>query len=108
MLFGQSVHIAGRNSFSQYDLANTGRNSGLERRQSNFVAAATVQPNLDSTFTVRGRFDERSLALKRLDVEGTTKLMDRVHLTALYSRIAPAAGVGLHAPPRRCVSQDQG
>ncbi|MCZ8374293.1 MAG: LPS-assembly protein LptD [Beijerinckiaceae bacterium] len=94
LLFGQSIHLYGRNSYAQYDLANTGRNSGLEGRQSHFVAAATVQPNLNSAFTVRGRFDEKSLGLKRLDVEGTTKVIERVHLTALYSRIAPQPELG--------------
>ncbi|MCZ8183501.1 MAG: LPS-assembly protein LptD [Beijerinckiaceae bacterium] len=94
VLFGQSIHLYGRNSYAQYDLANTGRNSGLEGRQSHFVAAATVQPNLNSAFTVRGRFDEKSLGLKRLDVEGTTKVIERVHLTALYSRIAPQPELG--------------
>jgi LPS-assembly protein len=87
LLFGQSLHIAGRNSFAQYDLANTGRNSGLESRQSDFITAATFQPNVNSTFTARGRFDEKTLALRRLDVEATTKVLDKVALSALYSRI---------------------
>ena len=94
VLFGQSIHLFGRNSFAQYDLANTGRNSGLESNQSHFIAAATVQPDLNSAFTVRGRFDEKTLGLKRLDVEATTKVIDRVHLAALYSRIAPQPELG--------------
>jgi LPS-assembly protein len=94
LLFGQSVHIAGRNSYAQYDLANTGRNSGLESRQSDFITAATFQPNMTSTFTVRGRFDEKTAALRRLDVEGRAQLFKTVAVSALYSRIAPQPELG--------------
>lgn len=94
LLFGQSVHLAGRNSFAQFDLANTGRNSGLESQQSDFVTAVTFQPNVTSTFTTRGRFDEKTLALKRLDVEGSTKIGKSIELAALYSRIAPQPELG--------------
>ncbi|KAF0227279.1 MAG: LPS-assembly, partial [Beijerinckiaceae bacterium] len=94
LLFGQSIHLGGRNSYAQYDLANTGRNSGLESKRSDFVTAATFQPNVVSSFTARGRFDERTLALQRLDVEGSTTLFKNVTLSALYSRIAPQPELG--------------
>ncbi len=94
LLFGQSLQLAGRNSFAQYDLANTGRNSGLESWQSDYVAAATVQPNTTSSFTARGRFDEKNLRLQRLDVEASTKIYKSVTLSALYSRVAPQPELG--------------
>ncbi len=94
LLLGQSVQIAGRNSFSQYDLANTGRDSGLDNHRSNYVAAASIQPTMDSYLTARGRFDEKNFALKRLDVEATTQLYRGVALTALYTRIAPQPELG--------------
>ena len=94
LLFGQSIHLAGRNSYAQYDLANTGRNSGLESQQSDFVTAATLQPNVTTSFTARGRFDEKTLALRRLDVEGSTTAFKNVTLSALYSRIAPQPELG--------------
>jgi LPS-assembly protein len=94
LLFGQSIHLAGRNSFAQYDLANTGRDSGLESRQSDFVTAATVQPNVTTSFTVRGRFDDANLRLKRLDVEASTTSFRNVTLSALYSRIEPQPDLG--------------
>lgn len=93
-LFGQSMQITGRNSFAQYDLANAGRNSGLETWQSDFIAAATFQPSVTTSFTARGRFDEKTLALRRLDVEGSTKLFKNVSVSALYSRIAPQPELG--------------
>lgn len=93
-LLGQSIHVAGRNSFSQYDLANTGRDSGLEGQHSNYVAAATIQPTMTSYMTARARFDEKNFALKRLDVEATTQLHKNVNLTALYTRIAAQPDLG--------------
>ena len=94
LLFGQSIHLAGRNSFAQYDLANTGRNSGLESQRSDFVTAATFQPNVTTSFTARARFDEKHLGLQRLDVEGSTTAFKNVTLSALYSRIAPQPELG--------------
>ena len=94
VLFGQSVHLMGRNSFSQYDLANTGRNSGLETQKSDFVAATTLQPNASTSFTLRGRFDDRNLNLRRIDAEATTTAFKNVTLSALYSRIEPQPELG--------------
>ena len=94
LLFGQSIHLAGRNSYAQYDLANTGRDSGLESRQSDFVTAMTVQPNVTTSFTVRGRFDDANLRLKRLDAEASTTAFKNVTLSALYSRIEPQPDLG--------------
>ncbi len=67
LLFGQSVHLAGRNSYAAYDLANTGRNSGLESRVSDYVTAVTIQPFSNMSFTARGRYDEKNLSLRRFD-----------------------------------------
>lgn len=94
LLVGQSIQISGRNSFAQNDLANTGRNSGLENWQSDFVAAATLQPSVSTSFTARARFDDKNLGLKRLDVEATATAFDRVQLSALYTRIAPQPELG--------------
>lgn len=92
-VFGQSVQLFGRNSFAQYDLANTGRNSGLESRRSDYVTALTIQPTADAWFTARGRFDERNFSLQRLDLESTVNI-GRVALQGMYSRIAPQPELG--------------
>jgi LPS-assembly protein len=93
LLVGQSVHLAGRNSFAAYDLANTGRNSGLETRRSDYIAATTIQPVANASFTARGRFDERTGALRRVDLEGRGHI-GPVALQALYTRIAPQPELG--------------
>ncbi|CAN1566576.1 Imp Organic solvent tolerance protein OstA [Rhabdaerophilaceae bacterium] len=93
LLVGQSVHLFGRNSFAAYDLANTGRNSGLETRRSDFIAAATVQPVQNFSFTARGRFDENSYALRRIDLEGRGSV-GPLTVSGIYSRIAPQPELG--------------
>ena len=93
LLFGQSVHLFGRNSFAQYDLANTGRNSGLETRRSDYIVATTFQPFASTSFTARGRFDERTFNMNRLDLEATATY-GRVTFQSLYSRIAPQPELG--------------
>lgn len=93
VLFGQSVQLFGKNSFAAYDLANTGRESGLETRRSDFIAATTLQPISAASLTVRGRFDDETLDLKRIDVDARASY-GRVSFSGLYSRIAPQPDLG--------------
>jgi LPS-assembly protein len=67
-LFGQSFQLAGRNSFARGDLSNTGLDSGLETRRSDYVARAHFAPNKDFSFTARGRFDEKDFDLRRIEL----------------------------------------
>lgn len=92
-MFGQSIQLFGRNSFAQYDLANTGRNSGLEKRRSDYVTALTVQPFAEASFTARSRFDEKTFSLKRFDLEATANV-GKVAVQGIYSRIAPQPELG--------------
>jgi LPS-assembly protein len=93
LLVGQSHHLTGRNSYGAYDLANTGRNSGLETRRSDYVTAATVQPFTNFSVTARGRFDEKTYGLRRADITATASL-GPVSLAAAYSRISPQPEIG--------------
>jgi LPS-assembly protein len=92
-VFGQSIHLFGRNSYALRDLANTGRNSGLESTRSDYVAALTVQPATEASFTARGRFDDQTFELQRLDLEATMNV-GRVAMKAMYTRIAPQPELG--------------
>lgn len=94
LLFGQSVHVAGRNSFAQYDLANTGRDSGLESGSSDFIGAATFQPTALTSFSARTRFDDQNFALKRIDLEAKTRIFGLATVSAIYSRIAEQPELG--------------
>lgn len=93
LLVGQSYQLAGRNSFAAADLANTGRNSGLQTRLSDYVVAATLQPNSATSITARGRFDERNFGLQRLDVDATATI-GALNFRGTYSRIAPQPELG--------------
>lgn len=93
LLLGQSLQLSGRNSFAAFDLANTGRSSGLESRASDFVAAATIQPTARASVTARGRFDEKDFGLRRLDIDATANV-GPVNFRGIYSRIAPQRDLG--------------
>ena len=87
-LFGQSVQLAGLNSFQPGDIANVGRDSGLESRLSDYVARVHVQPTQNLSVTTRGRFDQQDFSLKRFEVTGTANLnpIMPLSLSLLYAR----------------------
>jgi LPS-assembly protein len=89
VLVGQSYHLAGRNSFkaapSSTDLINTGANSGLDKNQSDFVGRFALSPVRNISFQARGRFDDESLKLKRLDLLATT-VTGPLTTSVIYSR----------------------
>lgn len=93
VLFGQSYHIGGRNSFSKADMVNTGLNSGLETRQSDYVGRVSLTPNSMFNITARGRFDEKNFALRRMEVGGSVNV-GSFTFTSSYARIAPQPLIG--------------
>lgn len=93
VLFGQSYHLAGKNSFAQADMINTGLNSGLESKTSDYVTRLSIAPTSNLTFTARGRFDEQTFALKRMEV-GTRMDFGPVLLYGVYARLAPQPQLG--------------
>lgn len=93
LMVGQSYQVAGRNSYANWDLANTGAQSGLERRASDFVARALYAPNSNLSFWARGRFDQKSFAAKRIEI-GSSFTLDRLSGSVLYARYAPQPDLG--------------
>lgn len=83
MLFGQSYHLFGQNSFALGDLTNTGINSGLETNRSDYVGRISYQPNSTLTFTSRARLDESTLDMRRLELEARANF-DRWSVSLLY------------------------
>jgi LPS-assembly protein len=68
---GQSIQVAGLNSYEVPDAANTGLESGLDQKYSNFVAGETIQPfAAPFSITSKQQFDETTFGLTRLDVIG--------------------------------------
>lgn len=83
VLFGQSYHLFGTNSFAVGDTTNTGLNTGLETDRSDYVARVSYQPDRILTFSTRYRFDEENFAVRRFELEGRANF-DRWSLQALY------------------------
>jgi LPS-assembly protein len=82
-LFGQSYHLFGTNSFAIGDTTNTGLDSGLDTRRSDYVARLSYQPDKIYSLSTRYRFDEDTFSLRRFEVEGRANY-DRWSVSALY------------------------
>ncbi|WP_244492353.1 LPS-assembly protein LptD [Aureimonas sp. AU12] len=84
---GQSYHLAGENPYSQVDLALVGFDSGLETDRSDYVSAIALTTPFGLNFGAQGRFDEKSLDVKRTDLMGGFSYK-RVDTALTYSSIA--------------------
>ena len=82
-LFGQSYHLFGTNSFAVGDTTNTGLDSGLDTRRSDYVARLSYQPDRIYSVSTRYRFDEDTFQLRRFEVEARANY-DRWAVSALY------------------------
>lgn len=80
-LFGQSYQLAGRNSFRAFDLLNTGLQSGLDTRASDYVARAQVTPNDHYSFIVRGRFDKATFGVSSFEAQAVANLNPYLPIT---------------------------
>lgn len=80
-LIGQSYQLAGRNSFRAFDLLNTGQQSGLDTRASDFVGRAQITPNDNYSFIVRGRFDKADLHVNSFEAQAVANLNPFIPLT---------------------------
>lgn len=106
VLFGQSMHLFGINSFSygdpaivgnSVDMASAGANSGLDKPRSDYVARFQYQMNRDFRFSVRGRFDEHTLAVQRAEVDATGRF-GNIALTGTFAYLAPQPVLGYIVP----------
>ncbi len=89
-LVGQSYHLAGRNSFAANsiygtDLVNTGLNSGLDKRRSDYVGRFAFSPTQTLSFVARGRFDEATFKAQRLELSASSKV-GNLTTSILYAR----------------------
>ena len=93
ILFGQSYHLFGTNSFAVSDIANAGVDSGLESTRSDYVARLSYQPDKIYTFTSRFRFDEQSMDVRRFELEGRANF-DRWSAAVLYGNYDAQPAIG--------------
>jgi LPS-assembly protein len=95
-LFGQSIHLAGRNSYRTGDVANVGLDSGLESKRSDYVGRFLFSPNKNLNFTARSRFDERNFERKRIEIGASGALPSiPVTLSMMYAQYAAQPALGL-------------
>ena len=97
---GQSVQVAGTNSYATPDAANVGLSSGLDTPWSDYVAAFTFVPSSILSFTAKGRFDQATLDPRRIDSDRQYKsrcLDGRSSICGLRG----AAAARLFGPPPR-------
>jgi LPS-assembly protein len=92
MLFGQSYHLAGKNSFAhsgQFDGTGQetgyGLQSGLENDVSDYVARVYYQPNRTLSYAARFRFDENNFDVHRLELESRMSF-EKLQLATIYAR----------------------
>jgi LPS-assembly protein len=93
VLFGQSYQLFGQNSFAQSTLTNTGLNSGLDTRASDYVARASYQPNGTYKLTSRFRFDKDDFTLQRAEYE-VAAYFNRWGTSLLYGDYAAQPALG--------------
>ena len=93
VLFGQSYQLFGQNSFAQPTATNTGLNSGLDSRASDYVARASYQPNSTYKFTSRFRFDHNDFTLQRAEYEVAANF-NRWSTSLLYGDYAAQPALG--------------
>lgn len=106
VMFGQSLHLFGINSFTYgdpsmagraLDMASAGANSGLDKPRSDYVARFQYQLDRNFRFSARGRFDERTLAVQRAEVDATGRF-GNFALTGTYAYLAPQPILGYQVP----------
>lgn len=71
VLFGQSYHLFGQNSFAEgeRDLTNTGLDSGLENTRSDYVSRIYLQATQELAFATRFRFAEEDFSPQTIELE---------------------------------------
>lgn len=92
-LFGQSYNLFGQNSFALGGTTNTGLDSGLDTRRSDYVARVSYQPNSTYMFTSRFRFDNDTFKVQRTELEARVTF-DRWAGTLLYGDYAAQPELG--------------
>lgn len=92
-LVGQSVQLAGSNSFRQNGLVDAGVGSGLDDRVSDVVGRIEASPWSGLRFGARARFDRDTFSAERFeaDVSGS---VGAVSGSLVYARFAPQPDLG--------------
>ncbi len=93
VLFGESYQLFGKNSFATADITNTGLDSGLDSRRSDYVARFGYEPNSIYAFSSRFRFDKDNFDVNRMELEAAARF-DRWSASVLYGNYAAQPAIG--------------
>jgi len=85
--------LFGANSFATGDNTNTGINSGLDTRTSDYVARLTYQPDRIWAFTTRARLDHNDLSVQMFETEARASF-DRWSVGMLYGQYGAQPELG--------------
>ena len=94
LLLGQSYQLGGRNSFASGDLLNTGLNSGLETRNSDYVARAQLSPFKGFFLTGATRLNATTFEAQRIDAAATYS-NSIISASVGYGRYEPQPDLGI-------------
>ena len=98
---GESIQVAGQNSYTLYDPTNAGLESGLDKKYSNFVFGETLQPfSSPITFMSKQQFDSSTLQLDALRRDRQSELQRRERRGRLRPLRRPASA-WIRVPARR-------
>ncbi len=96
-LFGQSYQVAGKNSYNQTDVYNTGLDSGLNGARSDYVSRLAISPptfyNLSSSFIGRVRWDKDTFAPNAMDLQASLNYKS-ISFSTQYARYAAQPDIG--------------
>lgn len=92
--FGQSIHLAGRNSFSTDTSYETGTESGLDSDRSDYVASLSVNTSMGLLFNGSARLDDQDFSANRVEAQalGISGPLTAA-LTYAFIREQPALGL---------------
>ncbi|MFL4982093.1 MAG: LPS-assembly protein LptD [Xanthobacteraceae bacterium] len=93
-LVGQSYQLFGKNSFAAPDITNTGLDSGLETRASDYVARLTFQPTSTYGVITRFRLDEKSLDVRTAEFESRVNF-ERWSVSLIYGNYDAQPDIGI-------------
>lgn len=93
-LVGQSVHLAGLNSFTHSDITLTGTETGLDRDNSDIVGRLTVDNGSGISVTARGSLDATDFYFNRGEISATAAYgRSSASAAFTYLRRRPKVGV---------------
>jgi LPS-assembly protein len=72
--FGQSIQLAGTNSYAVDPVSNVGAYSGLETTMSDYVGGVSLDTGTGPRLTARARFDDQTFDINRAELQATTAL----------------------------------